>query len=73
MTWIPIDNVQRAVAPKAGDSGLRFLCFANCIMVIYFCIKFQENISKSFQVTEWAQINYRNNYFQSSKGHNSKQ
>ena len=51
MTWITTDNVQRAVDPKAGISELWFLYFANCIMVIYICIKFQENISNSFQVT----------------------
>ena len=54
MTWIFIDNVQRAETPKAGKSESRFLCFANCITVIYICIKFQENISNSFQVTEWT-------------------
>ena len=73
MIWITIDNVQRAVTPKVGKSELWFLYFANCIMVIYICIKFQENISNSVQhVTEWTQIYYRNHYFQSSKGHNSK-
>ena len=41
-------------------------------IVIYICIKLQTNISKKFQVTEWTQTYYRNNYFQSSKGHNSK-
>ena len=41
-------------------------------MVIYICIKFQENISNSFQVTEWTKIYYRNHHFQSSKGHISK-
>ena len=41
-------------------------------MVIYICIKFQENILDSFLVTDWTQIYYRNHYFQSSKGHNSK-
>ena len=72
MAWITIDNVQRAVAPKAGKSELRFLCFANCIMEIYICIKFQENILSSFQVTVCTQRYYRNHYFQTSKGHNSK-
>ena len=72
MTWITTDNVQRAVTPKAGKSELQFLSFANCIMVIHICLKFQENISNSFQVTEWTRIHYRNHYFQSSKGHNSK-
>ena len=57
---------------KVGKSELRFLCFANCITVTYICIKFQENISNSFQVTEWTQIYYRNHYFQSSEGHNLK-
>ena len=52
MTWITIDNVQRAETPKAGKSELQFLSFANCIMLIYICIKFQENILNSFQVTE---------------------
>ena len=72
MTWITIDNVQRVVTPKADNSELRFLCLANLIMGIYICIKFQDNISTSFQATEWTQIYYRNHYFQSSKGHNSK-
>ena len=67
-----INDIQRAVTPKTGDSELWCLCFAHHIMVIYICIKFQENISNSFQVTEWTQIYYRNHYFQSSKGYNSK-
>ena len=52
MTWMTIDNVQRAETPKAGKSELQCLCFGNCIMVMYNCIKFQENISNSFQATE---------------------
>ena len=72
MTWITFDNVQSAVAPKAGKSELRFLCFANCIMEIYICIKFQENIWSSFQVTECTQRYYRNHYLKTSKGHISK-
>ena len=57
MTGITIYTVQRVVTPKVGHSELGFLCSAHHIMVIYICIKFQENISNSFQVT---------------KGHNSK-
>ena len=72
MTWTTIDNVQWAITPKAGNSELLFLCFINCTMEIYIFIKFPENISNSFQVTEWTQIYYRNHYFQNSKGHNSK-
>ena len=72
MTWITINNVQRTVTPKPGNSKLRVLCYAHRFMEIYICIKFQENISNSFQVTEWTRIYYRNHYFQSSKGHNLK-
>ena len=56
MSGITVYNVQRVVTPKAGYSELWFLCSAHHIMVIYICIKFQENISNSFQVTEWALI-----------------
>ena len=70
MTWISIDNVLKAVAPKAGNP--ESLCFENCIMVIYICTKFQENIIKNYQVTEWTHIYYRNHYCKSLKGRNSK-
>ena len=70
MTWITIDNVQRAETPKPGRSEIRLLCFSNSIMMI-ICIKFQGNISNSLQVTEWTHTHYRNHYFQSSKGDNS--
>ena len=56
MTWITIYNVQRAVTPKVGNSELRFLCSAHQILVIYICIKFQENISNTFQVKELTHI-----------------
>ena len=56
MTGITIYNVQRAVRPKASNSELWFLCYAHRIMVIYICIKFQENISNSFQVIEQTHI-----------------
>ena len=72
MTRITIYNVKRAITPKAGNSELWFLCSTHHIMVIYICIKFQENISKSFQVTEWTHIYYRNQYFQCSKSHITK-
>ena len=52
MTGVTISNVQRVVTPKSGTSELWFLCSAHHIMVIYICIKFQENISNSFQVTK---------------------
>ena len=56
MTAITIDNVQRAVTPKASNSELLFLCSAHHIMVIYICIKFQENISNCFQVKKRTHI-----------------
>ena len=69
MTGITIYNVKRAVTPKAGNSDLWFLCSAHHIMVIYTCIKFQENISNSFQVTEQTHITEITNY--NIKGQNS--
>ena len=48
MIGITIYNVQRVVTPKAGNSELWFLCSAYHIMVIYICVKFQENTSNSF-------------------------
>ena len=56
MTRTPIYNVQRVLTPKAGYSELWFLCSAHHIVVIYICVKFQENISNSFQVTEQTYI-----------------
>ena len=72
MTGITNYNVQRVVTPKAGNSESWFLCSAHHIVVIYICIRFQENISNSFQVTKLTYIYNRNQYFQYSKGHNSK-
>ena len=56
MTGITIYNVQKAVTPKAGNAEFWFLCSAHHIMVIYIGIKFQENISNSFQVIERTHI-----------------
>ena len=56
MTGITIYKVQRAVTPKVGNSELWFLCSAHHIMVIYICIKFRENISNSYQITEQTHI-----------------
>ena len=46
MTWITINNVQRVVTPKADNSELLLLYFANCVMVIYICIMFQKYLEK---------------------------
>ena len=69
MTGNTIYNVQMAAAPKAGNYELWFLCSAHHILVIYICIKFQENISNSFQVTEQTHI-LQKSLFKYSKGHN---
>ena len=39
-------------------------------MVLYICKKFHENISNSFQFTEWTQVHGRNGHVQCSK-HNT--
>ena len=49
MIWITFDNVQRMETLKAGKSELGFLSFANYIMVIYICIKFQEKSRTDFK------------------------
>ena len=73
MTGITIYNVQMVLTPKAGNSELWFLCSAHHIMVKYICIKFQENISNSFVVTEWTHILQKYiTEIQCSTGHNSK-
>ena len=72
MTWITVDNVQRVITPRVIIHSYDSCVLQNWIMVIYICITFQETISNSFQVTALSQIYYRNHYFQSSKGHNSK-
>ena len=51
-----ITQCPKGVTPKAGNSELWFLWSAQHIMVIYICIKFQENILNSFQVTERTYI-----------------
>ena len=71
MTWITIDNVQRVVTPKAGISELQFFSLQIVSWWNKFALSFKK-ISNSFQVTEWTQLYYRNHYFQSLKGHNSK-
>ena len=43
---------QRAVTPKIRNPELRFLRSARCVMLLYICVKFHENISNGFGVTE---------------------
>ena len=59
-------NVQRAITPKVGKPQLWFMCSACCLIVLYTCVKFRENISNGFQLTERTQVHSRNDYVQCS-------
>ena len=72
MIWITTDNIQRVVIPKAGDSELWFLCFANCNIVNVHLPKVSRNYLEQFSSYRVDTNNYKNHYFHSSKGHNSK-
>ena len=43
---------QRAITPKIRNPELRFLRSARRLMLLYICVKFHENISNGFWVTE---------------------
>ena len=43
---------QRAITPKICNPKLRFLCSARRFMLLYIYVKFHENISNGFWVTE---------------------
>ena len=47
-----IVNTQRAITPKIGKPELKFMCSAYRLMVFNFCVKFHENMSSGFKVTE---------------------
>ena len=65
-------NVQRAITPKVGKPELRFMCSARCLIMLYICVKFHENISNDLHLTERTQVHGRNGYAQCSKGNNCK-
>ena len=48
------------------------MCSARCLMVLYICEKFHQNIWNGFQLTEWTQVHGRNGYVECSKGNISK-
>ena len=64
--------VQRAITPKVGKPELQFMCSACPLIVLYICLKFRENISNGFQLTERTLVHGRNGYVLCSKGNNSK-
>ena len=45
-------NTQREIHPKVGQPELRFLCSVCLLMVFNVCVKFHENMSSGFKVTE---------------------
>ena len=47
-----IVNTQRAITPKIGKPELKFMCSAYRLMVFNVCVKFHENMSNCFKVTE---------------------
>ena len=49
-------NVQRAITPKVGKPELCFMCSASCLIVLYICVKFHENIEQTL-------VHSRNGYF----------
>ena len=71
MTWLTTDNVQRVVTPKAGNWELRFLYFANWIMVIYVWISFKK-ISQIFKLQSGHKYITEINIFKIQKAITSK-
>ena len=45
--------------PKIRNPELRFLRSSRCLMLLYICVKFHENISKGFGVTEQTRLYHR--------------
>ena len=52
MVEMTMFNVQRAITTKVGKPELRFMCSVRLLIVLYIYVKFPENISNSFQLTE---------------------
>ena len=44
---------------------------AYCLIVLYICVKFLENISNGIRVMERTRVHSRNGYVQCSKGNKS--
>ena len=63
-------NVQRAITPKVGKAELRLMCSVHCLIVLYICVKFCENITNGIRVMERTREHGRNGYVQCSKGNN---
>ena len=66
-----IFNVLRAIIQNVDNSELLFMCSAHCLLVLYICVKFRENITNGIRVMERTRVHGRNGYIQCSKGNNS--
>ena len=72
MVEMAMFNVNRTITPKVDKQELRFIYPTRCLIVLYICLKFRENILNGFQLTERTRVRGRNGYVQCSKGINSK-
>ena len=52
MVKMAMFNVQRAIIPKVGKPELWFMCSACCLIVLYICVMFRENILDVTRVME---------------------
>ena len=72
MVEMALFNVQRAIIPKVENQVLWFMCSAHHSMMLYIYVKFHENFSNGFLLTEWTLVHGRNGYIPCSKGNNSR-
>ena len=56
MVEMAMFNVQRKITPKVGRAELKFMCFACRLIVLYFFVKFGENILDGIKVMEQTQM-----------------
>ena len=59
MVEMALFNVRRAITPKVGNSELCFTRSAHRLIVLYIYVKFHENISNSFHLTERTRVHGR--------------
>ena len=71
MVEMAMFNVQRTTTPKVGKPASWFMCTARCLIVLYICVKFRENITNGIIVIERIRVYGKNGYVRCSKGNNS--
>ena len=54
MVELAMFNVHRVITPNVGKPELWFMCSEHCLMVLYICVKFHENISNGIRIMEWT-------------------